>query len=187
MIGFFRGLHCPFCRRQIAVLNRARPVLREHGVETLAVINTPLERARTYFSHRPTAVTLLADPDCATHRAYGVPRIRFIEPGDSAPARWPTRTPPGMFEDARIDPTGELGVPAQPMQANDRLNAKDGFELTDADRAIYEAHAVQLGGQFLVDRGGIVCWSWTEAPNAPTELCRFPSPDEMVAAARKLA
>jgi peroxiredoxin len=64
MIGFFRGLHCPFCRRQIAQLGAAQPSLAALGVETVAVINTPVERAR-----------------------------------------------PEDFAAARIDPTGELGVP----------------------------------------------------------------------------
>ena len=60
MLGFFRGLHCPFCRRQIAQLAATQPRLHALGVETLAVVNTPLERAQLYFRHRPTAVTLLS-------------------------------------------------------------------------------------------------------------------------------
>ncbi|MDX1374801.1 MAG: peroxiredoxin-like family protein [Burkholderiales bacterium] len=187
MLGFFRGLHCPFCRRQIAQLGAAQPRLLEHGVETLAVVNTPLERARLYFRHRPTPVALLSDPDCAVHRAYGVPRIGFLAPGSAEAPRWPTSTPPALFEAARIDPTGELDAPTQPMQANDLLNAKDGFALTDDDRRIFESHATQLAGQFLVDRAGIVRWAWIEAPDSPAELCSFPGVNAMVEAARALA
>ena len=40
-----------------------QPVLHAAGVETLAVINTPAERARLYFRYRPTPATLLSDPD----------------------------------------------------------------------------------------------------------------------------
>ncbi|MGO7631778.1 redoxin domain-containing protein, partial [Rhizobium ruizarguesonis] len=64
VIWFFRGLHCPFCRRQLEQLAVVEPTLRAAGVETVAVINTPLERARLYFRHRPTPITLLCDPDC---------------------------------------------------------------------------------------------------------------------------
>lgn len=186
MIGFFRGLHCPFCRRQIAQLGAAQPALAALGVETIAVVNTPLERAQLYFRYRPTPLVLLSDPDCRTHRMFGIPRIEFVEPGDTGPATWP-RTRPEDFAAARIDPTGELGAPTQPMEANGVLNRKDGFELTAADEAIVAVHAAQFAGQFLLDRDGIVRWRWTEAPNSANELCRFPSAAEMIEAARGLA
>jgi peroxiredoxin len=186
MIGFFRGLHCPFCRRQIAQLGAAQPALAALGVETIAVVNTPLERAQLYFRYRPTPLVLLSDPDCRTHQMFGIPRIEVVEPGDTGPARWP-RTRPQDFAAARIDPTGELGAPTQPVEANGVLNRKDGFELTAADEAIVTVHGTQLAGQFLVDRDGIVRWRWTEAPTSANELCRFPSAAEMVEAARGLA
>jgi peroxiredoxin len=182
MIGFFRGLHCPFCRRQIAQLGAAQPALAALGVETAAVINTPLERARLYFRYRPTPVTLLSDPDCRSHIAFGIPRIEFLEPGGAA-GQWP-RTRPEDFAAVRIDPSGELGTPTHPMEANVVLNRKDGFELTPADEAIFERHGTQFAGQFLIDARGIVRWSWTEAPQAPEELCRFPGAAEMLEAAR---
>jgi peroxiredoxin len=182
MIGFFRGLHCPFCRRQIAQLGAAQPQLAALGVETAAVINTPLERARLYFRYRPTPVTLLCDPECATHRAFGIPRIELVEAGGAA-GNWP-RTRMEDFARARIDPTGELGVPTQPMAANAVLNRKDGFELTAADQQIFDRHGTQLAGQFLIDRDGIVRWSWSEAPRAAEEIGRFPGVREMLAATR---
>jgi peroxiredoxin len=184
MIGFFRGLHCPFCRRQIAQLGAVQPSLAALGVETVAVINTPVERARLYFRYRPTPVTLLSDPECETHRAFGIPRIEFLSPG-GPPGKWP-RARPEDFAAARIDPTGELGAPTQPMDANTVLNRKDGFELTAADNQIFEKHGTQFAGQFLIDREGIVRWCWTEAPHSPNELCRFPGAPEMLEAARNL-
>lgn len=183
MIGFFRGLHCPFCRRQIAQLGAAQPALAKLGVECAAVINTPLERARLYFRYHQTPVTLLSDPECATHAAFGIPRIEFLEP-DASPGRWP-RTRPQEFAAARIDPTGELGAPTQPMEANGVLNQKDGFELTSADRAIFERHGAQLAGQFFIGRDGTVRWSWTEAPRSPEEIGRFPGVSEMLVIARQ--
>src|SRR4030095_1989753 len=72
LVALFRGLHCPFCRRQIARLSATRQALAEVGVETVAVVNTPLERARQYFQYRPTPLVLAADPDVRTHQAFGL-------------------------------------------------------------------------------------------------------------------
>jgi peroxiredoxin len=187
MIGFFRGLHGPVCRRQIAQLGAARPTLLEHGAETLAVVNTPLDNARLYFRHRPTTLTVLSDPDCASHRAFGVPEIGFLAPGDPSAPRWPSKSTVELFAAARINPTGELDAPAQPMEANEILNAKDGFQLTEADRGIVASHGTQLTAHFLIDREGIVRWCWVEAPNSPSELCRFPDLNDMLAQVRALS
>lgn len=136
VIGFFRGLHCPFCRRQLEQLASVQPTLRAAGVETVAVINTPVERARLYFRHRPTPITLLCDPDCRTHQAYGVPHGEFLPEGSCEQPEWPYGATMAQFQAARINPTGELPEPLHPMEANTVLNAKDGFELDEADNAI---------------------------------------------------
>jgi len=187
LIGFYRGLHCPFCRRQLVQLGAVQPVLRAAGVETLAVINTPLERARMYFRHRPTPVTLLSDPDCLTHRAFGVPRGVFQPEGSKEPPAWPYRATLEQFAAARINPTGELPVPTQPMEANFVLNAQDGFQMQPADEAILATHGTQLVGHFLVDATGMVAWVQLEAPDDPNGLCTFPTPEQLIAAANGLA
>jgi peroxiredoxin len=186
LIGFFRGLHCPFCRRQLVQLAGMQPALRAAGTETLAVINTPVERARMYFRHRPTPVTLLCDPDCRTHQAFGVPRIEFLPESSSERPEWPHRASMAQFEAARVNPTGELPEPTQPMAANPVLNAKDGFELDEADEAIFENHGTQLVGHFLVDAAGIVGWAQIEARDGPNSLCIFPTAAQIIAAAGSL-
>ena len=186
LIGFYRGLHCPFCRRQVVQLAGVQPALRAAGVETLAVINTPLEHARLYFRHRPTPVVLLSDPDCRAHRAFGVPRIEFLPDGSGEQPEWPSRASMAQFEAARINPTGELPQPLQPIEGNSALNAKDGFELDEADNAILANHATQLVGHFLVDAEGIVGWSQIEARDGPNSLCVFPSAAQIIAAAGSL-
>ena len=60
LIGLFRGLHCPFCRRHVAVMAQLKPALPEKGVECLAVVNTPVERARLYFRYHPMPDLLAA-------------------------------------------------------------------------------------------------------------------------------
>ena len=186
LIAFFRGLHCPFCRRQVVQLASVQPVLRDSGVHTVAVINTPVERARLYFRHRPTPVALLCDPDCRTHRDFGVPHIEFLPDGSTERPEWPHRASMAQFEAARINPTGELPEPWQPMAANPVLNAKDGFELDETDNAIFASHGTQLVGHFLVDASGIVRWSQIEAPDGPNGLCTFPTAAQIIAAAGSL-
>jgi peroxiredoxin len=187
LIVLFRGLHCPFCRRQVVQLAGVQPTLRAAGIETVAVINTPVERARMYFRHRPTPVTLLCDPECRTHRAYGVPRIEFLPDGSSERPEWPHRATMAQFEAARINPTGELPEPTQPMAANSVLNAKDGFELDEVDRAIFASHGTQFVGHFLVDAAGIIHWAQLEALDGPNGLCTFPTAAQIIAAADSLA
>jgi peroxiredoxin len=186
LIGFFRGLHCPFCRRQIVRLAASQPALAQAGVATLAVINTPADRARLYFEHRPTPVTLLSDPECSTHRAFGVPRIGFLAADSAEPPQWPYRARMEQFMDARIDPTGELNPPEPPMAANGILNRKDGFELTAVDEEILANHGTQLAGHVLIDLQGIVRWTHFEGLNGPEDIGRFPSPDDLLLAARGL-
>ena len=186
VIGFFRGLHCPFCRRQVVELAAAQPALRAAGIETLAVINTPVERAHLYFRYRPTPLVLLCDPDCNTHRAFGVPHIEFLPDGSSESPEWPSRASMAQFEAARVNPTGELPEPTQPMAANPILNAKDGFELDEADLAIFANHGTQLAGHFLVDATGIVRWVQIEAVDGPNSLCIFPTAAQMITAAGSL-
>lgn len=186
LIGFFRGLHCPFCRRQVEQLAGIQPVLHAAGVETLAVINTPLERARLYFRYRPMPVVLLCDPDCTTHRAFGVPHGEFLPEGSSERPEWPYRASMAQFQAARINPTGELPEPLQPMEANVALNAQDGFELDEADQTILVNHPAQLVGHFLVDASGIVGWVQIEARDGPGSLCAFPSAAQIIAAVSSL-
>jgi len=186
LIGFYRGLHCPFCRRQVLQLAGVQPALHAAGVETVAVINTPLDNARLYFRHRPTPVTLLCDPECVTHRAFGVPRGEFLPDGSREQPEWPYQASMEEFVASRINPTGELPEPLQPLEAQAALNAKDGFELEEADKAIAANHGTQLVGHFLVDAAGIVAWVQIEAPDGPNSLSIFPNAAEIIAAAGSL-
>jgi peroxiredoxin len=186
LIGFFRGLHCPFCRRQVVQLASVQPALKAAGVETIAVVNTPVERARMYFRHRPTPATLLSDPECATHRAFGVPHIEFQPEGSSERPEWPYHASLAEFQAARINPTGELDEPLNPMDTNPAINAKQGFEMEAADQAILERHMAQLVGHFLVDAEGQVAWSQIEAADGPNNIGIFPTPAELIAAANGL-
>ena len=78
LVGLFRGLHCPFCRRHLAAQAQIDSALREKGVESLVVVNTPIERARLYFRYHPLPNLLAAaDPERTAHRAFGLPTLEF--------------------------------------------------------------------------------------------------------------
>ena len=188
LVGLFRGLHCPFCRRQVAQLGLACEKLAAEGVETLAIVNTQEERARQYFQYRPTRVLLAADPDVRTHRAFGLPKLGIV-PDDTSPSelQWPERTTMAILLATRVNPRGVLPEPMDVFAGNDFLNKQDGFQLTEVDKQVYAAHPAQSTGFFLIDRDATIRWSHVEALNRPDDLLNFPSDDEILGAARALA
>ena len=141
-------------------LDALQEKLRTASVETLAIVNTPLARARQYFEYRPTRILLAADPDLTTHRVFGLPK--------------PEPTPELMqaTQTLRINPTSELPEPLPPFEANDALNRKDGFQLTQVDEQILAASGTQLTGHFLIDRQGIVRWQHVEARERMADLSK---------------
>ena len=181
LLGLFRGLHCPFCRRQLVRLTAMQEKLDRAGVETLAVVNTTLDRARLYFKYHPTRVLLAADPAAGTHRLFCLPAFELGEVSG-----WPQRATREEFGAVRINPTGELAAALQPMEANDELNRREGFQLTEVDQQILAAHGTQLAGHFLIDREGIIRWTHVEAWERIGDLTAFPSEEEILAAARVL-
>ncbi len=165
-------------------LGTTQEKLKALGVETMAVVNTPQERARLYFKYRPSRVLLAADPEAETHRAYGVPQCVIIE--DESKTSWPYTATMGQLQAALINPTGELPEPQNPFVAMETLNKKEGFEPTETDHQIAVAHGTLLAGHFLIDRAGIVRWLQIEAMNRPSDLSKFPSDEEILRAARSL-
>jgi peroxiredoxin len=171
LLELFRGLHCPFCRRQIAQLSAFHEPFTRLGVTILAVVNTPRERAQLYFRHYPTRVMLLADADARTHRLFGVP----------------SAVPDDAFAAVRINPTSELAVPMHPMEANAVLNGKDGFVMTSVDEEVFAVHGKQLAAHFLIGRDGMVRWANFEAERGVHTVATFPTPAEIVTAVRALS
>ncbi len=187
LLGLFRGLHCPFCRRHIVQLGAVHRRLQEAGVETVAVVNTRPERGRLYFQYRPTPVVLAADPDAVTHRAFGVPEVKLVPDEARAGTRWPVTTTHAELLAARINPTGELAEAKNPIEAMRVLNAREGFEPTEIDKQVAAEHGVLLSGQFLIDRGGIVRWTFVEAQNRIDDIAKYPADEDVLAAVRALS
>jgi peroxiredoxin len=146
LLALFRGLYCPFCRRQMSQLALSAERLERIGVATLAVVATAPERARLYYRFHPLRFRVGADPDLKTHRAYGLPHL--------------PKTPAvkQIVEAAAAEMARDLGMPTMPGQASDAILRFDGFEPVESDRQDAERDQALMIGQFLVDREGIVRW-----------------------------
>jgi len=110
------------------------------GVKTLGVVATDAERARLYFRFRRPRMPMGADPELATHRAYGLPNMPV---------------PPEMWDAVERAAVRELKLPESPPGgAYQQLARFDAYQVTTADNADFERHQAQLAGQFLVDARG---------------------------------
>ena len=183
LVGLFRGLHCAFCRRHIAALAQLDPALREQGVESLTVVNTPIERARLYLRYHPLPLLAAADPERNSHRAFGLPNVEFTENETT----WPYKVSMAQASTMRVEIPGELPEPMDPMAAAEILDRKDGYEVTEADQQMMATGHGQLVGQFLLDRQGIVRWSFTEVPEGGRYMFQAANAQELMSAVSKVA
>jgi peroxiredoxin len=178
LIGLFRGLHCPFCRRQIVQMNGLFDRLAALGTEGLAIINTELNRARLYYGRLNMRIALAVDPKWDTHRRYGLSRPK-ITLGKS---QWPAKVNPMDVMALRINPEGVFDKPLSLLDANNALNEEEGFKRTLVDRKIQMLHGKTSAGFTLVDKDGIIRWRWIEAENDMQDIGKYPSDDEMLTA-----
>ncbi len=156
----------------------ARAKLEAIGIETLGITEDSVEPVRRYYRLRPPRLRLATDPERAVHRAYGLPMPLYA--GAYTELR----------EATRINPTGELPEPIPIPAAMKRLDEMDGLPDLPEAKAVMGAfkkrdYAMHVG-HFLVDRAGIVRWTWVESPS-PTDVTqygRFPTDDEILTAVR---
>lgn len=180
LVGLFRGLHCPFCRRHIAAMAQLGSSLREKGVETLTVVNTPIERARLYFRFHPhPGLVAASDPDRLSHRAFGLPNLEFTENEDD----WPHKVSMGRATALMVTMPDELPETMGAFDAAAALDKKDGYEVTEADQRMMATGMGQLVGEFLLDRDGVVRWCFTEVPDGGRRMFKAPGPQELMSAA----
>ncbi|PZM11209.1 peroxiredoxin-like family protein [Rhizobium tubonense] len=183
LIGLFRGLHCPFCRRQIAAMASLAGELQEKGIDSLTVVNTPTERARLYFRYHPLPNLLAAsDPERISHRAFGLPNVEFTK----SETAWPYKVGMDAITSMRIE-MPELPEPMDPMAAMEFLDKSDGYEFTDDDKHMIATGEGQLVGEFLLDRDGVVRWCFTEVADNGRNMFGVPAPREVMSAASNIA
>jgi len=182
LIGLFRGLHCPFCRRHIAAQAEIDRALRDKGVECLSVVNTPADRARLYLRYHPVpGLIAAADPERASYRAFGLPNLEFTE----NETRWPYKVGMDVVAGARLQLAG-VSEPVNAMEAAELLNPKEGYEITEADERMIATGRGQLFGQFLIDREGIVRWTFTEVPGGGERMFAKADSSELMSAASEV-
>ena len=145
-LALFRGLYCPFCRRQMTQLNPTAEWLTRKGIATLAVVATPAERARVYFRFRPLRFPVAADPDLNTHHAYGFWERPFTPRLEQ------------LAEEAALALALESGLSPRPGQAREAIHAFDGFEAVESDQRDSDRQQAMVIGQLLIDREGLVRW-----------------------------
>ena len=184
LVALYRGLHCPFCRRQIVAMAQLDGALQEKGIDSLTVVHTPIDRARLYFRYHPVPNLLAAaDPELISHRAFGLPHVEFTE-GETD---WPRKIGMNTVMAMRMDMPEELPEPMDPMTASSYLQQKDGYDFTEVDQQMSDQDQGQLIGQFLLDRDGIVRWSYTEFPDNGRRLLTVPAAEDVMGAASQLA
>ena len=148
------------------------------------MVNTPIERARLYFRYHPLPNMLAAsDPQRASHRAFGLPAFEFTQ----SETDWPRKVGMDVVMTMRIDMPGELPEAMNPVAAGEFLNKKDGYEVTEIDQQMAASGNGQLVGQFLLDRDGVVRWSFTEFPEHGRNMFGGPTPQEVMSAASQIA
>jgi hypothetical protein len=81
----------------------------------------------------------------------------------------------------------ELPGPMGAIAAGEILDKKDGYEMTEADQQMSATGHGQLVGQFLLDREGIVRWSFTEVPEGGRYMFQGPNAQELMSAVSKVA
>jgi hypothetical protein len=183
----FRGVYCPFCRRQIAPLGASHEKLQQEGVETMAVVISPAQRARLYFRYHPMRISLAADETASIHRAFGVPRFEVVpDNGNLSAVEWPYQATVSQVESLLVNPDGIFPKPIPPMEAAEILNRKDNFVPHEDDNRMQEQSWTQLVGMYLIDKTGTVQWRHLEAVADPAMLGSFPSEEELLEAARSV-
>ena len=141
-----------------------RAKLQALGIEALGITEDSAEPVRRYYQIRPSKLRLATDPARNVHRQYGLPMPLYA--GAYTQLR----------ETTLINPTGELPEPMPIPAGMKRLDEKDGLVSMPEAKAVMDAFAkreyAMHVGHFLVDRAGIVRWTWVESPS-PEDISQY--------------
>lgn len=182
-LALLRSFECPFCRRSLAALKSVGAAMAESGIETLVVTTTPEREARLYTRYRPAGLPLASDPKLTIHRAFGIPIHRFTTDG---PTRWPEQVNPADLTRVEINPSEDWAGGMSVIETARSLTAEDGFEKIDTDEDGPPDDVSPLVTFFLIDRGGIVRWAFTEALDDPANYGIHPGREVFLEAAKSV-
>jgi hypothetical protein len=159
-------------------LGGTRAKLEALGVEALGITEDSAEPVRRYYQIRRSKLRLATDPKRDVHHRYGLPMPLYAGAYTA------------LRETTLIDPTGELPAPMSIPAGMKLLDEKDGLVALPEAKAVMDAFAkrdyAMHVGHFLVDRSGVVRWTWVESPSPEdiSQYGRFPTDDELLAAVR---
>jgi peroxiredoxin len=83
VLVFLRHLGCPLCRMELATFTRRAGELRAHGASLLVFVESPAASVAAFAEARAGAFHLIADPDRAMYRRYGIERgglLAYLSP-----------------------------------------------------------------------------------------------------------
>ena len=125
------------------------------------------------------ALLAASDPERASHRAFGLPNLQI-----SDETAWPHKATMADVKAMRLNLPGEMPEPMDPFATLEYLNNKDGYEITEADHQVIATGVGQLVGQFLLDRNGVVRWTFSEVFDGG--LGAIPNANAMMSAASEI-
>ena len=156
-----------------------RAKLEALGIEALGITEDSAEPVRRYYRIRPSKLRLATDAERVVHREYGLPMPLYAGAYTA------------LREGTLVNPTGELPAPMPIPTAMKRLDEKDGLVTLPEAKTVMDAFAkreyAMHVGHFLVDRSGVVRWTWVESPS-PEDLSQygqFPTDDQILRAVRE--
>jgi peroxiredoxin len=195
LLSINRGLWCSFCRRHIVILGGMRQRLRQLGVEMLAIVASPLERAQIYVRHRPPGVPLAADPSHVTHRAYGLPMPPVTSEFEQAVEKMRVQLEAialnsGDLAKLRVAVQGTHRDPEERIPVWDFIHMQRKlypYEMTEREQQEWANNKTLGTAQFLIDRDSVVRWTRVQGvAQPPAGLANYPSEGELLAAAEAL-
>ena len=74
LLSFFREANCPFCNFRVYELTHNHRALEALGLDIVAVFSSDEAQIRRFVARQPRPFRMVADPDDAAHRLYGVER-----------------------------------------------------------------------------------------------------------------
>ena len=176
LLGLFRGLYCPFCRRALAQMATSSDRLKS-SVSIALPSSAPTSIMRAlYFKFRPTRMALGADPSLSDPSLVRRATARSLRPDLMQAIAQYSHQP-----DWRAPCASCQCPPPVPLSTR-----SDGFQPTPADQRDMESTFTQLKGQFLIDRDGVVQWAHIECQDGLSGLSKFPSHDELIDAASRV-
>lgn len=72
LLSFYRYASCPFCNLRVHESIRKYDSFRAHGIEMIAVFQSPDEKIAEYVGKQPLNYPIISDPNLEIYRRYGV-------------------------------------------------------------------------------------------------------------------